>query len=402
MCRRVFTGVLLPNREYVYQQLARSDLGRLAMNIAEHLQSVFRSRVPTDSRIEPFLHVEQNDIYNPLTDRRIGSGEEGYIELGKLASGELDLSALQSYTFDRLKADGWIVKDEGDLSSRYRLKYVSLEANTACNQGCYFCPVSTHPRESFNMSLEFYEEIVQQLAEFKDTLEGVSMIHYNEPTIDKRFVQLVGILKKHGIPPAVLTNATGLTPAKVDAILAMGGLKYLSINLSTLDRERYAKDRGGDHLPIVLRNLDYLKNLPLADTMDMAVLGQGDEVHRSDFKEIEEHFASSRFAVKYYEVMDRAGNAPIGIHPNEPLERLCGCEQTGSRPLQWMHITPHGKCVLCCQDYHDQYVVGDLHEESLREIMEGPRMSLMRRWVYGLEEAPRDFICRKCIYARTR
>ena len=58
--------------------------------------------------------------------------------------------------------------------------------------------------------------------------------------------------------------------------------------------------------------------------------------------------------------------------------------------------------MLCCQDYHHEHVVGDLHEESLREILSGPRMALLRRWVYGMEEAPPDFMCRNCIYALTR
>ncbi len=100
--------------------------------------------------------------------------------------------------------------------------------------------------------------------------------------------------------------------------------------------------------------------------------------------------------------MDRAGNVVVGLRPTELAGKLCGCEQTGSRPVQWVHITPLGQCVLCCQDYHDQYVVGDLGEESLRDILGGPRMSLMRRWVYGMEEAPADFLCRNCIYALTR
>ena len=67
-----------------------------------------------------------------------------------------------------------------------------------------------------------------------------------------------------------------------------------------------------------------------------------------------------------------------------------------------MHVTPHGKCVLCCQDYFDQYVIGDLHTESLDEILGGPQMALYRRWLYGMEEAPQDFICRHCIYALVR
>ena len=35
------------------------------------------------------------------------------------------------------------------------------------------------------------------------------------------------------------------------------------------------------------------------------------------------------------------------------------------------------------------------------EVLEGPEIAKMRRWVYGLEDAPEDFICRGCIYART-
>jgi len=269
------------------------------------------------------------------------------------------------------------------------------------NQGCYFCPVWVDRREDHFMSMELYENIVSQLAAHRATIEGVSMIHYNEPTADKRFLDQVRVLKRYGLPPAVLTNATGLTPARTDAILEMGGLCYLSVNLSTLDRERYKRDRAGDHLPLVLRNLDYLKDKPLAPRMDMAVLGSGDEVHRQDFEAIRERFAGSRFEVHFYEVMDRAGAVPIGLHPMGRHERLCGCEQTGSRPVQWVHVNPLGQCVLCCQDYHDRYVVGDLQEETLDAILSGPRMALMRRWVYGMEAAPEDFICRQCIYAVT-
>lgn len=351
--------------------------------------------------VEPFLHFGPDRIYNTLTDHFIARDEPGFRELHELRGGRLAPADLAVDLRAELFAGGWFVESAPDLAGRFRLKYVSLEASTVCNQACYFCPVSVDRREDHFMSMDFYEEIVAQLAAHRATLEGVSMIHYNEPTADKRFLDQVRVLKRYGLPPAVLTNGTGLTPARVDAILEMGGLRYLSINLSTLDRERYRRDRGGDHLPLVLRHLDYIKDKPLAPQMDMAVLGAGDEVHRRDFEEISERFRGSRFQMHFYEVMDRAGSVPIGLHPQERHQRLCGCEQTGSRPVQWVHVNPMGQCVLCCQDYHDQYVVGDLHEETLDAILSGPRMSLMRRWVYGMEPAPEGFICRQCIYALT-
>ena len=359
--------------------------------------------LPTVDRIEvePFLHYGPDRIYNNLTDLSLSSGEPGFSELHGLRDGVQTLADLPADLRAGLFTSGWLVESSPDLAARFRLKYVSLEASTVCNQACFFCPVSVARREDHVMGMDFYEEIVAQLAAHRDTLEGVSMIHYNEPTADKRFLDQVRLLKRYGLPPAVLTNATGLTPQRVDAILEMGGLRYLSINLSTLDRDRYKHDRGGDHLPIVLRHLDYVKDKPLAPQMDIAVLGSGDEPHHKDFEEIRERFNGSRFQVHFYEVMNRAGAVPIGLHPAERHQRLCGCEQTGSRPVQWVHVNPMGQCVLCCQDYHDQYVVGDLHEESLDAILSGPRMALLRRWVYGVEPAPDDFICRQCIYALT-
>ena len=298
-----------------------------------------------------------------------------------------------------LAADGWLIENGPLLASRFRLKYVSLESHTACNQSCYFCPVSIAPREDYFMPTELYQRIVGELQAYRDTIEAVFMISYNEPTIDRRFVELVGILRQAGLPPAVLTNGTGLTPQRVDALLELGGLRYLSINLSTLDRERYAADRGGDHLELVLRNLDYLARLPLADEMVIVVLGQGDEVHRRDFEQISTRFAGTRFTVKRFEVMDRAGYLRIGIKPDRSERRLRGCENTGSRPLQHLHITPRAKAIFCCQDYDENHVVGDLTTESVAQVLAGPELAQLRRFAYGLDEAPADFMCRKCVYA---
>jgi pyruvate-formate lyase-activating enzyme len=251
------------------------------------------------------------------------------------------------------------------------------------------------------MPMELYRDIVSQLAAWRKTIEAVFMINYNEPTADKRFVEQVRTIREAGLPAAVLTNGTGLTPARVDQLVELGGLRFLSINISTVERERYRETRGGDHLELVLRHLDYAKDKPLAERMDMIVLGTGDEVHHRDFEAIGARFAGSRFEVSKHVVMDRAGLMSIGARPQKPHQRLRGCENVGSRPLQHLHITPHGRCVLCCEDYHERHVVGDLTVDTVAEVLRGPEIARLRRWVYGLEEAPADFMCRKCIFART-
>lgn len=350
----------------------------------------------------PFLHAGAAAIYNPQTDRTLGEGDADYPSLRALMAGETPLAALERATRDRLATAGWLHpgNDLAALSERFHLKYVSLEAHTVCNQGCYFCPVSYDPREAYFMPTELYENIVRQLSAHRETIEAVFMINYNEPTADKRFVDQVRLLKAAGLPPATLTNGTGLTPSRVDQLVEMGGLKYLSINLSTLDPERYREDRKGDHLELVLKNLDYAKDKPVGETMEIIVLGKGDAVHLADHAALEARFAGSRFTVKRYPVMDRAGYLQIGLSARH--KTLCGCDNVGSRPLQHLHVTPQGQCILCCEDYDEGHVVGDLNRQTVDEVLRGPEIALYRRWIYGIERAPDDFMCRNCVFARTR
>src|SRR5437879_501340 len=93
-------------------------------------------------RAEPYLHIEEDRIYNPLTDRTLTPRDDGYESFRRIVLGSGGVDEL----FVPLKAvlidEGWLVSAAQDRSRRFRLMYVSLEAHTVCNQACYFCPVA--------------------------------------------------------------------------------------------------------------------------------------------------------------------------------------------------------------------------------------------------------------------
>ena len=337
----------------------------------------------------PFLHIDADRIYDPLTGLALEPGDGAY---------ERFRAFQQGGSADGL--DGWVVGAGDDLSRRHHLRIVSLETLTTCNQKCYFCPVSIAPRADYAMPDELFHRIVNELTNWRTTLESVFLQSYNEPTLDRRFLAQCRTLFAAGLPVAVLSNGSGFTPAKTDALLSDGPLRYLCINLSTLDRERYQHDRGADHLPVVLRNVDYMAGRAVAEQMKIVVLGTGDAAHARDFEEIRARYGGSRFEVEQHVVMDRAGWLDIGMKTADRDKRLAGCDNVGSRPLQHLHITPHGKCVLCCEDYDEKYVVGDLTTSTIAEVLQSDEIARLRRWVYGIEEAPDDFMCRDCVFAR--
>ena len=89
-------------------------------------------------------------------------------------------------------------------------------------------------------------------------------------------------------------------------------------------------------------------------------------------------------------------SGPRGVRSTR---RLRGCNNLGSRPIEHIHINPRGQCVLCCEDYDEFHVIGDLTVESIDEVLSGEEIARLRRMIYGLEEAPDEFICRKCVFA---
>src|SRR5207237_10737295 len=101
--------------------------------------------------------------------------------------------------------------------------------------------------------------------------------------------------------------------------------------------------------------------------MNLVVLGTGNEIQQRDFEAISERFAGSRFTIEHHVVMDRAGWLDVGLRPLAQNQRLAGCDNVGSRPLQHLHITPHGKCVLCCEEYDENYIVDDVTTPTVDE-----------------------------------
>ncbi|HND19648.1 MAG TPA: hypothetical protein PLB18_09755, partial [Acidobacteriota bacterium] len=144
---------------------------------------------PIEWMVEPYLHCEDGYLYNPLTDKTLGIQEVGYHELRSVLDKEVAVAQVISLDLQlKLAEAGWLVPPSPRLDQRFRLKYVSLEAHTVCNQSCFFCPVSVAPREAHFMPSEQYRDIVHQLADYRDTIEAVFMLSYNEPTLDRRFV----------------------------------------------------------------------------------------------------------------------------------------------------------------------------------------------------------------------
>jgi MoaA/NifB/PqqE/SkfB family radical SAM enzyme len=349
--------------------------------------------------VSPYLHERGGTVYNPTTGESLARDHPGYRALTRIRQG-LPADA-EPAVLDHLRAARFLIEDLDRETRRSHLLYVSLETCTSCNHRCPFCPVSVDPREREVMSQQLFESIADQIVEVGGRGVVVFLSNYNEPTVDPLFEERCFALFSRGLPVSLLTNASHLDPDRAARLASAGRFRYVGINLPTLDPERYERMHGTRDLARVLANVDALRARDLAEETAIVVLGNNDDAHRGDVREIRARFAPLGWEVKPFRIRSRPASGTFVPEP-PPVKELRGCELMGSRPFEHLHVTATGKAVLCCQDYYEKLTVGDLKTESVAEILGGDVMARLRRWTYGVEEAPADFLCRRCEFALGR
>jgi pyruvate-formate lyase-activating enzyme len=354
------------------------------------------SAVIEPETVSPYLHDRGRILYNPLTGVSIPKNGEEYRALSRIEKGlPVDPG---SPALDHLRAARFLIEDLDSETRRSHLLFLSLETCTTCNHRCPFCPVSVDPRKREVMSQELFESIVDQVVAAAGRDVVVFLSNYNEPTIDPLFEERCRALFSRGLPVSVLTNASQFTPERASRLESAGRFRYIGINLPTLDPERYEKLHGTRDLARVIANVDAMRAEALAEETAIVVLGDEDEEHRRDVREIRARFEPLGWQVKPFRIRSRPSSGTFV--PEPPAKKILrGCELMGSRPFEHLHVTATAKAVLCCQDYYERLVVGDLKIQTVAEVLGGDTMARLRRWTYGVEEAPDDFLCRRCEFA---
>jgi hypothetical protein len=347
----------------------------------------------------PYVRRTADGIGNIIADRFYPASSPQAAVLARLEAGLGKGADAAAARLDEaegwLWSERWLFASEDEMWRASRLRYASIETVSACNQSCFFCPVSVAPRPVERMKTALFETIIAGLAAI-DTAEGVFLNNYNEPFLDTRLPSMVRAITRAGLKVAINTNAAvPFDPAKWRG----ARISLLTVNMHTLERERYRAERGSDDLPVVLENIALYAQHRVADDIRIVVLGQGDAAHDRATAEITARFADRGIATMPHLLMDRCGAVKTLPPVADRGAWLSGCEQTGSRVLEHIHVLADGRCVLCCEDYNEDHVIGDLRTQSIADVMGGDALVAHRKRIYGAAACEPGYICRACAYA---
>ena len=271
----------------------------------------------------------------------------------------------------------------------YLLTTAQIEVTAHCNWGCRFCPVSQDRKPSATMPMALFEEIIDKIVPF-DTIRYVTFHFYNEPTLDRFFDERIAVLERHALPLALFTNASHLTEHKIEVLRQAGVLFRLVVNLPALSEGDFqALTQSRTHARSVGHiNAAIDAGLPV----EIVVNGTGESLdHR--LAELRERYLPHDVPVNASLISDRAGTLGGGydqaVQVDGPL-RGCGW------PVNHAHFSVSGDMFICCNDYYQREKFGNVRSGSVHEIMTSSAAVLTRRRVFGIVDAPADYLCRRC------
>ena len=315
---------------------------------------------------------------------------------------KLKLIKLVSYIIGKYylgdtKQSEWIVEKYQNLSSifanilnqlcyilrlpySYRLTSLVVEITNRCNLKCIMC--SHHKgmkRAPKDLEFNLLKKIISDTHRY---IETICISHVGEPFINPDIFKIIDYIKKNGQRVIIFTNGTLLNEEKM--------LKLLQLKVDVLNfsidgsSELYESIRGWSYDDIKKKVLKFveLRNKFNKDTKVNIVMVIFEE-NEKEIKNFTNYWEKFVDAVKYLpRILEYKGNQ------RERHRKICRELWRGN-----LVITSSGNIVCCCVDYDEDYILGNVSEQKLKDIWNCEKLRSLRK-----RHLKRDFPdgCKRC------
>jgi len=274
-----------------------------------------------------------------------------------------------------------------------RPEAINFEITSICDARCIHCPREEMDRRMKPMDLALFRKLIDQAAEL-----GVPELvpnGYGEILTIRNLEDYLGHVsgKAHPFQVVINTNGYRMTEEKIELFLRHR-VRLLNICLDGATAETAEKVRVQLELGQIEANIQRLMALRRERGLDYPQVRVGMIVIPQNRHEVDAFLAKWRGVVDYVGlggVSNRAGSLSSELLVGGGQGRVQACVL----PFRELNVYSDGKAVLCCDDWNEEYVVGDLNTQSLEEIWRGEALTRARQ--AHLESRGAELpVCAKC------
>lgn len=274
---------------------------------------------------------------------------------------------------------------------------VQFQTLSTCNAKCVFCPHSQSPKEipHGRMDDALIAKIIKECAEHM--VGRISPYLTNEPLMDKRMPAILKQIKKACIFPVktkINTNAALMTEA-VSAKLLEAKLDQLWISVNGYSEETYRQSMDLDFetsMDNVNTLLDMKKTLG-AKRPKVIITTIETKLVEHELEKAREYWSTRDVKFSIHRLDNRSGEDATGAI--RPEKRKPKPKRDCDLFLKQAYIVENGDMIICCHDWRQSVVVGNIAKTSISEVWNSDHFKSLI-YEYYSEKFDNLEICRAC------
>lgn len=285
-----------------------------------------------------------------------------------------------------------------DLKNRTKLEtvipldtpfVVFVDPSDACNFKCRFCPTSDRElmkkvgRPWKQMPLELFKKIADDMTKFPKKIEVLRLYKDGEPLINKDFPAMIKYAKEIKASNRIdtTTNASLLTKKKAEEIVK-AGLDRINISIYGIKSEHYSAFSG-----VKLEFKQILENVrnfyEIREQCEMLVKINGDQLTEEEKNVFLEYFGdyTDKIYIEHtmscwpeFNLRGVDVNPKVGIY-GQQIKEVEVCPY----PFYSIAINSDGVVSVCFLDWGRKLGLGNIREESLKDVWNGRAMRQYRK-----------------------
>jgi len=255
--------------------------------------------------------------------------------------------------------------------------HIDLEINSNCNYRCLFCPHGTGEMRNDLplMSLETAKKVLDELA--KNKVYSIKLNWRGEPALHPNLVEIIAYAKEVGIKEVQInTNASAFNEQRIKDLIE-AGIDRVIFSIDATTPELYSQIRvGGDYQRVVnnIKTFDRVRKelRKLKPFIRVQMVRTDLNKHQvDDYKKMWQGIADD---VRISDVTNRGQGDSLQVGDQISVGRT-----TCPQPWQRMMISCEGKVLMCCSDWFEKIPLGDINQNSLKEIWKSKKLKEVRK-----------------------
>jgi wyosine [tRNA(Phe)-imidazoG37] synthetase (radical SAM superfamily) len=283
----------------------------------------------------------------------------------------------------------------------------NIETTNACNMRCEMCPrttIMTRPIET--MKPDLFKKVIDQLKPFSQdqltrwedfaltnygiaknemnenhyflyVIPRVIVLHgYGDPLLDKNMPQYVKWMTEKGLESYFSCNPSNINMERTIETFE-NGLGYVKYSIESVDDLRHKEVRGQasnftESYKNILKLLELKAQKNYKTTIVITMINLNKPWQKDEFERLKEAFKDLDVYV-YLKSQDQQW-----YEDNKQQTQSIHWIEFCQFPWSSMTIKSNGQSVECVEDFNNEIILGDAHNESLYDIWNGAKYKKFR------------------------